>query len=408
MESMKLGAIALRALSQLAVDRLRDVAGSSLPVAPAQVQQPEVLTRLLREHGLDPGCGELQIHSIQRQPVPSVSTNCQNLVLSISSVPVGELPDSLFVKVPMENLSTRWFFAVIRSWELESHVSRHIAHALPIRTPRTLATACRGSRFFLVQENLNADQSVRLFTNPDMQEGPALDTVRRCLDTFARLHAWQWDADAARREGILPRRYHLFLSPRLGPVSKALNRFALKPCMHKRPGLIPPTLASAYELTLAHWDALLEYWFDGPLSLLHGDSHLGNFFASGEDMGMLDWQAAHWGKGMRDVNYFLVDSLPAPRLAEHEQELIAYYLRCRASYGAPLDAREAWQEYRSFSFHTLMTIVVSIGFGALNAEQDSLMTEILARAVAATERLDYAGWLGDFLSASDSAERVAG
>jgi len=46
-----------------------------------------------------------------------------------------------------------------------------------------------------------------------------------------------------------------------------------------------------------------------------------------------------------------------------------------------------------------MTIVVSIGFGALNAEQDVLMEEILKRAVAAMQRLDYAGWLQDFLRA---------
>ena len=40
-----------------------------------------------------------------------------------------------------------------------------------------------------------------------------------------------------------------------------------------------------------------------------------------------------------------------------------------------------------------MTIVVSIGFGALNEEQDTLMTEVLRRSVASIERLDYAGWL---------------
>ena len=28
-------------------------------------------------------------------------------------------------------------------------------------------------------------------------------------------------------------------------------------------------------------------------ALLHGDSHLGNFFVSGNEMGMLDWQATH-------------------------------------------------------------------------------------------------------------------
>jgi hypothetical protein len=45
-----------------------------------------------------------------------------------------------------------------------------------------------------------------------------------------------------------------------------------------------------------------------------------------------------------------------------------------------------------------MTIIVSIGFGALNEEQDALMAEILHRSVVATARVDYAGWLQEFIS----------
>jgi hypothetical protein len=116
-------------------------------------------------------------------------------------------------------------------------------------------------------------------------------------------------------------------------------------------------------------------------------------------MGMLDWQAAHWGKGIRDVQYFLIDSLPAETLAAHEQDLVAYYVERRAHHGEAIDLEQTWQEYRSFTFHSLMTIAVSIGFGALNAEQDELMVELLNRAVAAVQRVDYAGWLDDYLKA---------
>ena len=184
----------------------------------------------------------------------------------------------------------------------------------------------------------------------------------------------------------------------MGVVSRNLNRLALTPCMKKRPGEIPADVVTAYQITIDNWDALLQYWFAGPLSLLHGDSHLGNFFVSGQQMGMLDWQAAHWGKGIRDVQYFLIDSLPAETLALHEKALVAYYVQCRARYGTAIDPEQAWQEYRSFTFHTLMTIVVAIGFAALNEEQDALMVEILRRAVAAVQRVDYPGWLQSFLS----------
>ena len=47
-----------------------------------------------------------------------------------------------------------------------------------------------------------------------------------------------------------------------------------------------------------------------------------------------------------------------------------------------------------------MTIVVAIGFGALNEKQDALMAKILQRSVAAVQRVDYAGWLRKFLDES--------
>ena len=222
--------------------------------------------------------------------------------------------------------------------------------------------------------------------------------MRRCLEAFARLHSHHHGLPVAAREQILPLTYHPFLSPGMGAISPILNRLALGPCMRRQPGTIPADVAQAYRDSVAHWDQLLGYWFAEPLCLLHGDSHLGNFFVSGEEMGMLDWQATHWGKGVRDVQYFLIDSLPAATLAAHERELLEYYVQRREKYGAPIAVELAWEEYRSFSFHTLMTIVVSIGFGALNEEQDALMAEILRRAVAAVQRVDYTGWLRDFLA----------
>ena len=113
---------------------------------------------------------------------------------------------------------------------------------------------------------------------------------------------------------------------------------------------------------------------------------------------MLDWQATHWGKGIRDVQYFLIDSLPSEVLAARERELVDYYVDRRGHHGTPVDGEQAWQDYRSFTYHSLMTIVVSIGFGALNEEQDALMGEILKRAVAAVQRVDYGGWLREFLA----------
>ena len=397
-DTAKMGLVAAREWNRLVGDALGDAVGCSMPYKAQEVSRPKTLSRLINKYALQAGAGPARISAVRRQDIPSVSSNCQNLVLTLEQEGEAILPDSLFVKLPMESVVTRWFFSIINSWRLESHFFRHVARDLPLRTPITYATHWQGSRFFLMQENLHEDPTVELFTNPDMMSGPSLDLVHRCLDTFARLHACHYDLSASEREAILPLDYHPFLSPTMGVVSRTLNKLALKPCMKKRPGVIPAAVVAAYQSSVQHWDELLDYWFGGPLSLLHGDSHLGNFFVSGDEMGMLDWQATHWGKGIRDVQYFLIDSLPADVLAVHERDLVEYYVQRRGRYGTAIDGEETWQEYRSFTFHTLMTIVVSIGFGALNEEQDALMAEILQRSVAAVQRVDYAEWLEEFLS----------
>jgi aminoglycoside phosphotransferase (APT) family kinase protein len=125
---------------------------------------------------------------------------------------------------------------------------------------------------------------------------------------------------------------------------------------------------------------------------VHGDSHLGNFFETSGEMGMIDFQGAHWGKGIRDVNYFLVNSMPPDLLADHEEELIAGYCEERTRLGAPLTVDDAFGEYRGFSFQTLMTAVVSLGLGSFT-DSAEVMQMMLERSLAATRRLDFEGWL---------------
>lgn len=380
-------------------DAWGDYTGNSLPYDPAAVCEARTLAKLINAYPVATLAGPARIKTTQVQPIPSVSSNCVNTILSIEQEDEAILPPSLFVKLPMAPLATRWFFSVIGSWQLETWFCRQLEQHVPLRTPKTYAACSQGSRFFLVQENLREDPSVRLFTNPDMIEGASIAIAFRALDALARLHACHVQMPREQQLKLLPLDNHPFLSSQLRAVSRNLNRLALAPCMKKLPGHIPDSVASTYRKTQQHWDALLGHWFAGPWSMLHGDSHLGNFFVSGEDMGMLDFQAVHWGNGIRDVQYFLIDSLPQDLLAANEQDLLRYYLERRAHYGAPLDFEQSWQSYRSFSYHALMTIVVSIGFGALNAEQNVLMETLLARAVSAVQRVDYAGWLDEFLEA---------
>jgi aminoglycoside phosphotransferase (APT) family kinase protein len=151
-------------------------------------------------------------------------------------------------------------------------------------------------------------------------------------------------------------------------------------------------MVELYQHALTKYDALMDYWYREPLTLIHGDSHLGNFFVTGDRMGMLDWQAVQWAKGIRDVQYFLINSLREEVLAANERELIEHYVAELASHGVTLETEEAWAQYRAYSFQTLMTSVVSLGTASMT-DMDEVLEVILARSVAAIRRTDFAGWL---------------
>jgi aminoglycoside/choline kinase family phosphotransferase len=179
-------------------------------------------------------------------------------------------------------------------------------------------------------------------------------------------------------------------------MTRALNAAAIAPAHKAAPDIYTKEHAAICRRATEKWDALIEAWYSEPLTLIHGDSHLANCFEyaspDGPRMGLIDFQGLQWCKGIRDVQYFLIDSLAPEVLAEHEDELIDYYVAALAQRGVALDAGEAREQYRALSFQTLMVAVTSIGLGSLTERDDTLRT-VLRRSVAAIERLGFGDWL---------------
>ena len=107
---------------------------------------------------------------------------------------------------------------------------------------------------------------------------------------------------------------------------------------------------------------------------------------------MLDFQGVQWCPGIRDVQYFLINSLEPDLLAAHESALIDHYVAELARNGVTLDPHTAREQYRAFSFQTLMVGVVPLGLGALT-ERPTTLDTVLRRGTAAIERLGFGDWL---------------
>jgi len=262
--------------------------------------------------------------------------------------------------------------------------------------PRVYAAARRGARFVLLLENLREVPGAKLFINRDMASGTTPERARQCLRTFADLHAAFWGWTKERRESLIPARLHTYLAPGGREMTRALNAAAIGPAHKAAPDIFRNEHVAVFRQATEKWDALIDTWYSDPLTLIHGDSHLANCFEytspDGPRMGMVDFQGTHWCKGIRDVQYFLINSLDPELLAAHEGELIDYYVAALAERGVVLDPEEAREQYRAFSFQTLMVAVTSIGLGSLT-ERDATLRTLLRRSIAAIERLDFGNWL---------------
>mgnify|MGYP001116834342 CR=1 FL=1 len=120
LETAKMAGLITAGGTRLFRDALGDITGASMPYKAPDVATPAVLSQLINNGALQSGASAVKISAVERQSIPSVSSNCENLVLTIEQVGEPILPRSLFVKIPMESLLTRWFFTIINSWELES------------------------------------------------------------------------------------------------------------------------------------------------------------------------------------------------------------------------------------------------------------------------------------------------
>lgn len=382
----------LGSTARLLQDAALDWHPGTLPMRAPTVEQPAFLNRLLAAHGVDAARRSARAHAVRVLEQRPPSSNCNNRLLEIDWAQGEGMPRTLFLKLPGTPLGTRFFCNALGVWELECAFFRGFARDFPLRLPRVHAIAAQRSRFALLQENLSADPAVTLFTNQAMQEGVQSDLAKRCLAAFARMHAHYHGLDERERERRLPMSRHPFLSPAMSAISQFINVAAIDACRRKAPDLFTETQAARFRAAMGKWRALQQAWYSGPLTLVHGDSHIGNVFVDGDAMGMLDFQAAHWSKGIRDMQYFLVNSMRVGDLEPREDTLLRFYRDALAVQGLHLDAEEAWSQYRAFSFQPLMTIVTSLGLGPLT-ENDALMKEVLARALAAVDRTDFYGWV---------------
>ena len=123
---------------------------------------------------------------------------------------------------------------------------------------------------------------------------------------------------------------------------KAIMRMGVASLRRPDAACIPPTGRDLREPERATQRGSVR----GPHTLVHGDTHIGNMLRDEQGPILLDWAMVRQGPSLRDVAYFIANSIPHEVRQEHEQDLLRTYLAALSAHGVEIPWDEAWDTYR--------------------------------------------------------------
>lgn len=297
----------------------------------------------------------------------------------------GGLPANLFIKSSPLSAKNRVMVAALDMAVNEVHFYNEAAASLKGVVPKAwFAYAGMGARFLIVLDDIVAAGG-RPYALADRCE---IGHARGVIDAFADLHSQFWNSPRFSQDLTWARTW----SSR--PGYAVLKQFYSR----GRAGALKlgrPEVTSAVRAVSAalddHAAAYYREFETGPLTLLHGDSHLGNTFSTSDGRsGLLDWQVVWQGPGLREVSYWMTTGLEPEVRRAHERELLERYLDGLRSGGVPDTPNydSAFERYRLFSAEAWDATAMTINWPGLQAEENA--EAAWRRACAAVEDLDTA------------------
>ncbi|HET6949429.1 MAG TPA: phosphotransferase [Acidimicrobiales bacterium] len=293
------------------------------------------------------------------------------------------LPASLFLKATSPSPKNRTMVAAL--WMATNEVKFYdqvrpsLGEIAPIAHH---AQASHGARFMLVLEDLLERGAEPIMSG----EAATVGHAGALMDVFAELHAAYWCSPRLKADlsWVAP----MTGRPGFSLLASQFRRTRRKFLAQADQRGLSPRVRRMLELLNADDIALYRTWEDGPQTLVHGDSHVGNTYALPDGRaGLLDWQVIFSTRGMRELTYFMIGGLDVDTRRANEKALIQRYLDGLATHGVaePPTFEEAWADYRYFVHDSWDSVALTILWAGLHPAE--ALAEGLRRASTAVEDL---------------------
>jgi len=265
------------------------------------------------------------------------------------------VPDSVVIKLPSPDETSRATGIALRNYEREVKFYREIAPTVDIHVPR-----CHHAQW----DEASGDFAIVLEDLAPQEQGNQIagcsaEVAHTAVLELVRLHGPRWGDPALDDIDWLGRH----TAPDDGMMLAAMWSMLY-------PGFIATygrRLTVEATGLVERFGPLVAQWADGreaPGTVTHGDYRLDNLMfataAGGAVISTVDWQTPGHGNGVADVAYFLgAGPLPPDRRIIERGLVREYAAALRNDYGVEIDDDWAWHQYRRNAFAGVMMAVLA-------------------------------------------------
>jgi aminoglycoside phosphotransferase (APT) family kinase protein len=296
------------------------------------------------------------------------------------------LPDVLFLKT---SLTRRMLVADPHMYLTEVRFYDSIRPTLDCETPAVYASGVdeATNRFAAVIE----DVSQRKARFPTAETDLSADELAPLMSTLAALHAANW----ARPD--LAARYPWLETSTRGRSAQwwldtgGRDTFEAELGEDYKTASVDPQRHPVERMYRA-FGRLQEVNDEGPRTVLHGDTHIGNCYQLPDGtFGLLDWQLMRVANWANDVAYAIVTALDVETRRAAERDLLRHYLTELSARGVEAPAwDEAWLRYRQQMVWGVLTWTVT----PTAMYTQGLLDRLIRRSVVAADDLETYAALG--------------
>ena len=287
-------------------------------------------------------------------------------------------PTSFFIKSRPRDFGSALFGVLFDLGGNEVSFYRHIRPDSPVRSPEVYHCEGGSNDYVMLLEDL-AEKGCSF---RDLASKCTFEEAKSIVTVLAQLHARFWQSQRFETDLAWVNRFETNHDQRLLNLVRQLS----VPISFKKFGhVLPAEIREVVPHLMNNYLRLEEQWAREPRTLIHGDAHLGNMYFQDGQAGLLDWQVTQLGQGMRDISYFLINSMSEELRLAHQEELIRHYLVSLRDLGASLDFDTAWRQYRLQSVYAWIASVVT---APSNFQHESVVIAGLSRSCKAILDLD--------------------